>query len=132
MVNLKRPYHFKTFEDCLPQILLGPFLNTLTHTKRQLRVLQLRVETGTSHFPNTRLYGVIDDLFKINILFCFQFFCLLFIDWVILEYQINGQLTIAYCPLTVSWLYRVLLSLAQQRFCHQMLNNFQMKLLYSF
>ena len=28
---LSRPYHFKFFKGCLPQILLGPFLNTLTH-----------------------------------------------------------------------------------------------------
>ena len=27
----RRPYHFKFFKGCLPQILLGPFLNTLTH-----------------------------------------------------------------------------------------------------
>ena len=26
-----RPYHFKFFKGCLPQILLGPFLNTLTY-----------------------------------------------------------------------------------------------------
>ena len=25
-----RPYHFKFFKGCLPKILLGPFLNTLT------------------------------------------------------------------------------------------------------
>ena len=31
MVLLGRPYHFKFFKDCLPQILLGPFLKTLTH-----------------------------------------------------------------------------------------------------
>ena len=24
-------YHFKLFKGCLPQILVGPFLNTLTH-----------------------------------------------------------------------------------------------------
>ena len=30
MVCLGRPYHFKIFEGYLPQILLGPFLNTLT------------------------------------------------------------------------------------------------------
>ena len=29
MVCLGRPYHFKFFKGCLPQILLGPFLNTL-------------------------------------------------------------------------------------------------------
>ena len=27
---LSRPYPFKCFKDCLPQILLGSFLNTLT------------------------------------------------------------------------------------------------------
>ena len=31
MVYLGRPHHFKSFKGCLPQILLGPFLNTLTH-----------------------------------------------------------------------------------------------------
>ena len=29
-----RPYHFKFFKDCLPQILFGPFLNTLSHMKQ--------------------------------------------------------------------------------------------------
>ena len=28
---LGRPYFFKLFKSCLPQILLGPFLNTLSH-----------------------------------------------------------------------------------------------------
>ena len=32
MVSLSRPYPFKFFKDCLPQILLAPFLNTLSHT----------------------------------------------------------------------------------------------------
>ena len=31
MVCLRRPYHFKLFKGCLPQILLGLFLNTLPH-----------------------------------------------------------------------------------------------------
>ena len=30
-VCLGRPYHFKFFKGCFPEILLGPFLNTLTH-----------------------------------------------------------------------------------------------------
>ena len=33
MVCLDRPYHFRFFKGCYPQILLGPFLNTLTHLK---------------------------------------------------------------------------------------------------
>ena len=31
MVCLSTLYHFKFFKGCLPQILFGPFLNTLTH-----------------------------------------------------------------------------------------------------
>ena len=30
-IDLSRPYPFKFFKGCLPQILLGPFLNTLSH-----------------------------------------------------------------------------------------------------
>ena len=30
MICLDRPYHFKFFKGCYPQILLGPFLNTVT------------------------------------------------------------------------------------------------------
>ena len=33
MVCLSRPYPFKFFKGCFPQILLGPFLNTLSHMK---------------------------------------------------------------------------------------------------
>ena len=31
LINLADHYHFKFFKGCLPQILLGPFLNTLTY-----------------------------------------------------------------------------------------------------
>ena len=30
-ICLGRPYHFNFFKGCLPQILLGLFLNTVTH-----------------------------------------------------------------------------------------------------
>ena len=30
MVSPDRPYHYKFFVGCLPQMLPGPFLNTLT------------------------------------------------------------------------------------------------------
>ena len=30
-ICLSRPYHFKFFKGCLPQILLDPLLNTLSH-----------------------------------------------------------------------------------------------------
>ena len=32
MVCLNTPYHFTLFKGCLPQILLGPFLNALSYT----------------------------------------------------------------------------------------------------
>ena len=45
MVYLGRPYHFNFFKGCPPQILLGLFLNTLTHTtmkrEKQLSYFQL-------------------------------------------------------------------------------------------
>ena len=31
MICLSKPYNFKFFKGCLPQIYLGPFLNTLFH-----------------------------------------------------------------------------------------------------
>ena len=30
--DLLQPYHFKSFKDCLPQILLSSFLNTLSQS----------------------------------------------------------------------------------------------------
>ena len=38
---LGRQYNFKCFEGCLPQILIGPFLNTLT---------QIQKDSTTKHF----------------------------------------------------------------------------------
>ena len=35
MVSVSTPYHFKSFQGCLLQILLGPFLNTLTHVSME-------------------------------------------------------------------------------------------------
>ena len=32
MVSLNRPYHFRFFKGCLPQILLGPFLNNVSNS----------------------------------------------------------------------------------------------------
>ena len=39
MVCLDRQYHFKFFKGCLPQILLGPFLNTLTYLIKNYKEL---------------------------------------------------------------------------------------------
>ena len=36
MVCLNRQYHFSFFKDCLPQILLSSFLNTLSHMSSKI------------------------------------------------------------------------------------------------
>ena len=37
MVCSGRPYHLNFFKGCLPHILLGPFLYTLSHIEDRLR-----------------------------------------------------------------------------------------------
>ena len=45
MVCLDRPYHCKFFKGCLPQILLGPFLNIFSHMHQcSLTVVQASIK----------------------------------------------------------------------------------------
>ena len=54
MVCLGGPYHFKFFKGCLPQILLGPFLNALTQV-----VLGMGLSTGgAKHCTRGKLAGI--------------------------------------------------------------------------
>ena len=39
MACLSRPYTFKLFRGCLPQILLRPFLNTLSYLMKNLFII---------------------------------------------------------------------------------------------
>ena len=41
---LSRPYHFKFFKGCLPQILLGPFLNSWTHLIVSTMIAHCQIE----------------------------------------------------------------------------------------
>ena len=41
---LSRPYHLKFFKGCLTQILLGPFLNTLSHVSPTLQELSVAIK----------------------------------------------------------------------------------------
>ena len=45
MVCLNRPYNFKFLKACLPQILLGPFLNKLTHILSIVISIKYRIVT---------------------------------------------------------------------------------------
>ena len=51
LVCLSRPYHFKVFKGCLPHIVLGPFLNTLT----QLGMAGREGTASTKNGPNTTI-----------------------------------------------------------------------------
>ena len=44
MVCPSRPYHFKLFKACLPQILLDPFLNNLTQISLWVVAFPLEIE----------------------------------------------------------------------------------------
>ena len=51
MACLSRPYSFKFFKRCLPQILLSPFLNTLSQILFKF-YSQTVVVNFEHHFPN--------------------------------------------------------------------------------
>ena len=50
MVCLGRPYHLKFFNSCLPQILLGPLLNILSHLMRL--VFNINIYIQLCNIPN--------------------------------------------------------------------------------
>ena len=61
MVYLSRPYYFKFFKGCLPQILLSPLLNNLSYmlnkyrNKCQLSNAQFKyIEESKFHFALSR------------------------------------------------------------------------------
>ena len=56
---LKRLYRFKFFKGCLPQILLGPFLNKLTH----LLIFYAAVTTLILKLSISRIFNTLKDLF---------------------------------------------------------------------
>ena len=47
MVCLNSPNPFKFFKGCLPQILLGPFLNTVSYMYKKSIIMRLLVVTAT-------------------------------------------------------------------------------------
>ena len=58
-VCLGRLYHFKFFKGCLPKILLGPFLNTLTHMQiNDYEVVILEFDKDAFNLRNYWLNGL--------------------------------------------------------------------------
>ena len=54
--DISRPYHFKFFKGCHPQILLRPFLNTLTHVSSDVNN-KILVDRTYRAFPKIQLGG---------------------------------------------------------------------------
>ena len=65
MVYLSRPYIFNFFKGCLPQILLGPFLNFLSHLYAKI----YRFLSPVSHFS----YCFLLANFPSTVPICFYF-----------------------------------------------------------
>lgn len=59
MVCLNRPYHLKCFKGCLPQIFLGPSMNTLSQMKQETENKNLKSR-------NTQLFKSYDNLIIIS------------------------------------------------------------------
>ena len=71
MACLSRPYHFKFFKGCLPQILLGPLFNTLSH----ILILKLSVTFSMILLFRRRCLRKHDNLLK-TIIIEVQKFCI--------------------------------------------------------
>ena len=52
VVCLSQPYYFEFFKGSPPQILLGPFLNTLTNTVKQMKYVSDRNKNAFSKNKN--------------------------------------------------------------------------------
>ena len=62
MVCLSRPYPFKSFKGCLPQILLGPLLNTLSHMSLDSEIAKF-ITVGANEIQCLLNFGL-DLVFK--------------------------------------------------------------------
>lgn len=57
--TISRPYYFKCFKGCLPQIFLGPSMNTLSQMKQETENKNLKSR-------NTQLFKSYDNLIIIS------------------------------------------------------------------
>ena len=95
IVCLSRPYHFKFFQGCLPQILLGPFLNTLPRTllieeQPYRKIFKIILENLISVFSKTESQFFTElnkpniEIFYLNVtLKLFSRNYIIFLEWVV-------------------------------------------------
>ena len=95
IVCLSRPYQFKFFQGCLPQILLGPFLNTLPRTllieeQPYRKIFKIILENLISVFSKTESQFFTElnkpniEIFYLNVtLKLFSRNYIIFLEWVV-------------------------------------------------
>ena len=66
MVCLNRPWQFKLFKGCLPQILIGPFLNTLSRIYIQSQKKIQTASSQDSHFQ--QVFFLCEDMLSYELL----------------------------------------------------------------
>ena len=59
---LSSPYQFKFFKRCIPQILLGPFLNTLSHIRTNDSIWPLSFNKIINNYPKSAIFGMVKNL----------------------------------------------------------------------
>ena len=106
-VCLSRPYYFKFFKGCLPHILLGPFLNTLTHICYVM--------------PRTSWWCAFSG-FKILNFLGFNFlsvYSLIVFGFVFMAFRSWQEYYFYICSMTLNWVYHWLNSIC----CYQIKNS---------
>ena len=91
MVCLSRPYPFKFFKGCLPQVLLGPFLNALSHIKQLFAYLIWRNYRRQRDHPRKamKLWRKPLEILILSVNYTFHF-CFRF-SWAVLHIISNRQ-----------------------------------------
>ena len=75
MVCLGRTYHFKFFKGCLPQILFGPFLNTLIQLRgvANWKISQNQPRQYICLFERNKV-----NVIQFNLIFCVEYLIQMF------------------------------------------------------
>ena len=96
-----RPYPFKFFKGCLPQVLLGPFLNALSHIKQLFAYLIWRNYRRQRDHPRKamKLWRKPLEILILSVNYTFHF-CFRF-SWAVFHIISNRQ---AYYSFYVLWI----------------------------
>ena len=119
MVCLSRPYHFKFFKGCLPQISLGPFLNTLSQISLSrlvslvTRLSELLMECFSCYLSCWKILIVNSE--EINVLLC-TYLQICYGNWFVLTFIVHFDNFLLLCGWLVGkylWNTGILINLSK-------------------